>query len=77
MPKILQAQNIASVGSIQFVIDKTGAITAINVTCEVNYGELGMAETVDILPNLNVAQKMAAKTFYDRLKQILTEILIA
>ena len=76
MPKTIAAQNIASIGSIGFSTDQKGNLTHINASCEVNYGDFGRVETVDILPHLNLAQITAAQAFYSKLGQILTKVLI-
>ena len=71
MPKTFIAKNIASIQNIAFNIDDGGKVTAINVACEINFGEMGLSQAVDVWPSLTAAQKMAAQSFYDRLKAIL------
>ena len=71
MPKTFVAKNIANISNIAFSIDDAGKVTAINVACDVNFGEMGLSQTVDIWPSLTAAQKMDAQSFYDRLKAIL------
>ena len=76
MPKTFSAKNVANISNIAFSIDDAGKITAINVACEINFGEMGLSQTVDVWPSLTAAQKMAAQSFYYRLKAILKKQLI-
>ena len=76
MPKTLIAKNIANINSIRFEADETGNLTKIEVTYEVNYGTMGMTETIDLLPQLTTSQKAAAKAFYDNLKSKLKAIIL-
>ena len=71
MPKTFSAKNIANISNIAFSVDDAGKVTAINVACDVNFGEMGLSQTVDIWPGLTAAQKVAAQSFYKRLKTIL------
>ena len=71
MPKTFVAKNIANISNVAFSVDEAGKITAIAVTCEVNFGEMGLSQTVDVWSNLTAAQKTDAQSFYDRLKAIL------
>ena len=76
MPKTLIAKNIAGIQNIAFSIDDAGKVTAINVACEVNFGEMGLSQTVDIWPSLTFAQKTAAQGFHNGLKAVITKQLI-
>ena len=76
MPKTFVAKNVANISNIAFSIDDAGKVTAIKVACEINFGEMGLSQTVDVWPSLTAAQKMAAQSFYYRLKAILKEQLI-
>ena len=76
MPKTFNARNIANISNVAFNVDEAGKITAIGVTCEVNFGEMGLFQMVDIWSSLTAAQKMGAQSFYNRLKAILTKQLI-
>jgi len=76
MAKTLIAKNIANIGSIRFVADEAGNLTKIEVTCEVNYGTLGMTETIDLLPQLTTPQKKVAQNFYSNLKLKLEEVIL-
>ena len=71
MPKTFSAKNIASIQNIAFSIDDAGKVTAINVACDVNFGEMGLSQMVDVWSSLTAAQKMAAQSFYERVKAIL------
>jgi len=73
MPKTLIAKNIAGIQNIAFSIDDAGKVTAINVACDVNFGEMGLSLTVDIWPSLTLAQKTAAQGFHNALKAIITK----
>ena len=77
MAKTLVAKNIAGINNVVFSIGSVGKITAISVGCEVNFGEMGLSQTVDIWADLTVAQKIVAQNFYARLKAIVEETLIA
>ena len=76
MPKTLVAKNIAYINSVRFETNNAGNLIKIEVTCEVNYGTRGLAETIDILPQLTGAQKIAAKAFYDNLKAKLEKVIL-
>ena len=76
MPKTFVAKNIANISNVAFSVDEAGKITAIAVTCEVNFGEMGLSQTVDICPSLTAAQKTAAQDFHNALKAIITKQLI-
>jgi len=71
MPKTFSARNIAGISNVAFNVDEAGKITAIEVTCEVNFGEMGLFQMVDIWSSLTAAQKMGTQSFYNRLKAIL------
>jgi len=72
MAKQYTAQDIVSIGNVQFVTDN-GTITAIQVTAEVNYGTMGMTEHANIWPQLTSIQRDKAQQFYDRLLVILND----
>ena len=76
MPKTFIAKNIASIQNIAFSIDDAGKVTAIKVACEVNFGEMGLSQKVDIWPSLTLAQKIAAQGFHNGLKAVITKQLI-
>ena len=71
IPKTFSARNIANIFNVAFNVDEAGKITTIEVTCEVNFGEMGLSQMVDVWSSLTTAQKMAAQSFYNRLKAIL------
>ena len=76
MPKTFTAKNIANISSVRFEVDENGNLTKIEVACEVNYGTLGLVETVDLLPQLTSPQKATARTFYNNLKSRLEAIIL-
>ena len=76
MSKTFIAKNIANISNIAFNVDEAGKVTAINVACEINFGEMGLSQTVDIWPSLTLAQKTAAQGFHNALKAIITKQLI-
>ncbi len=76
MAKTLTAQNIANISNIRFGTDADGNLTKIEVSCEVNYGTMGINQMVDLLPELTATQKTAAKAFYDSLKTKLGKVLL-
>ena len=71
MSKTFIARNIANISNLAFNVDEADKITAIEVTCEVNFGGMGLSQMVDVWSSLTAAQKMAAQSFYARLKAIL------
>ena len=76
MQRTYTAKNITNINSVRFETNDAGKLTKIEVTCEVNYGTRGLAETIDILPQLTGAQKIAAKAFYDNLKAKLEKVIL-
>jgi len=75
MPKTFTAQNIHSIGAVNFVFDEAGELKELNVTCEVNYGTFGMTETVNVLPHLTSPDEVGkAKTLYEAIKRELERI---
>ena len=73
MPKTFIAKEIANISNVAFNVDGAGKITAIAVTCEVNFGEMGLSQTVDVWPGFTAAQKTAAQSFHNKLKAIITK----
>jgi len=74
MPKTLQAQSIANIGNVRFVVDGEGHLEELRVSCEVNYGQLGITEDVDIKPRLSSKEVRAAETLYQAIKKALENI---
>jgi hypothetical protein len=75
MAKTLTAKNIANIGEVRFSVDKNGNLTKLEVTCEVNYGIMGMTETLDILPHLTSPDEIGkAKALYKAIKRELERI---
>jgi len=78
MPRTLTAQNIVNIGAINFVFDEAGELSELNVTVEVNYGTLGLTETVNILPLLPAPRETnRAKALYEAIKRELEEYYLA
>jgi len=75
MPKQVTAQSIPSIDSFQFVFDAEGNIAQLNVTFEVNYGEFGVFETIDILPHLKSPDEVKqAEALYKAVRRELERI---
>lgn len=68
--------NIVDVGSAKFVVDENDKLVEVNVSCEVNYGNRGYFETIDIMSSLAPLQKQKAQDFYDTLKSQLNKIVL-
>ena len=75
MPKQFTAQKVVSVNPLQFVREGN-VLTAIIVTCEVNYGELGMTHQIDIWGDLTDAQKGRAQAVYNFIKDKAESIIL-
>ena len=52
-----------------FSVDDTGNITALVIRAEVNYGSMGMMESLDIWPMLNATQKARIQEAYNLVAQ--------
>ena len=76
MAKTLIAKNIANIDSVRFEVDGAGNLTKIEVSCEVDYGTMGLSETIDLLPELTAMQKITAKAFYNNLKTKLEKVIL-
>ena len=72
MVKTFTAQNVVSVNPLQFVF-REGNLTQILVNTEVNYGEMGMNHTFDILPHLTDNQKERALQTYEFIRGIIEQ----
>lgn len=66
MAKTLTAQNISSISSIEFQVE-SGVVTGLAIGAEVNYGELGLLQRLELWPSLTLAQRTAAQMFYNNL----------
>jgi len=64
MVKTYTAQNVVSVNPLHFET-KGDVVTGLIVSCEVNYGELGMTHQLDIWGDLTPAQREIAQNVYD------------
>lgn len=67
MPKTYTAQSITHINPIQ-VIRTEGVVTGLVVNCDVNYGELGMQQEVDIWEDLTPTQKTKVVSIYNFIK---------
>ena len=76
MAKTYTAQKVANIENIRFGIDASGNLTLIEVSCEVDYGTMGLYETIDLLPELTAMQKITAKAFYNNLKTKLEKVIL-
>jgi len=69
MPKTYTAQSILNIGPIFFLVED-GVLKELNVTVEVNYGELGLSETIDILPHLTTPDEVGkAEALYKAIER--------
>ena len=68
MAKSFTAKKIARINNIRPAVNKEGIMTAMEVSCEVNYGEFGRVQTVDILPLLGNADQANAQVMLNRTK---------
>ena len=75
MPKTLTAKNIAALTNLSF-LSEGGKLTGLQATCEVNYGERGQTETIDLWPLLNTGQKLIAEQVYQTIMGKLEDALI-
>jgi hypothetical protein len=64
MPKTLIARNVASISSVRFVA-KDGLLTSVPCQIEVNYGSMGLSDSVDVWTTMNAAQKAQLQNVYD------------
>lgn len=67
--KTYTAQSVGPNHDWDFVTDDQGAITALNIQGEVNYGEMGRTETINIWPALNQTQKDQLQVAYNQIAQ--------
>jgi len=69
MAKTYTAQKIMNIGPIFFLVED-GVLKELNVTVEVNYGELGLTETIDILPYLTTPDEVGkAEALYKAIER--------
>ena len=74
MAKTITVKNINNIGNINFALDDRGKLKELNVTCEINYGTFGMAETLNILPHLSSPEIGKAEALYKAIKRELEKI---
>ena len=66
MVKTYTAQSVGVNHDWDFSVDSDGKITAMVVRAEVNYGTMGMTESLDIWELLNSDQKAKMQFIYDK-----------
>jgi len=74
MAKTLEAKSIAGINNVAPVVDKNGKLEKLVISCDINYGDVGVSETVDILPHLD-AKKV--QEVYDAIANALAKIYLA
>jgi hypothetical protein len=75
MPKILTARNISNLTNLRFVT-KDGVLTSVVATVEVNYGERGMVESVDVLSLMSVLEQEKIAAVYARIVRLIEQELV-
>lgn len=75
MPKTLTAQNIRALNSIQFQV-KDNAVTAMVCQAEVNFGTLGINQTIDLWPLLTPGQQTKIQDVYNVITALLQRELV-
>ena len=76
MPKTFTAQSIGSISNVRFEVDANSNITKLLVSCEVNYGTMGLHEEIDILPQLTADQKVIAQQLYNAIKSAVSTAIL-
>ena len=75
MPKQFTAHSVQSANQVRFEI--TGnVVTGLIVTCDVNYGELGLTHQIDIWGDLPAAQRQKVQALYDLVKDKIESIIL-
>ncbi len=69
MAKTYTAQSVGKNHDWDFSVDEDGKITALTIKGEVNYGEMGKMESLDIWPALNATQKSRLQQAFDQAGQ--------
>ena len=69
MARTYTAQSVGKNHDWDFSVDEKGKITALVIRSEVNYGTVGMMESLDIWGVLNTTQKARIQTAYDLINQ--------
>ncbi len=70
MGKTYTAQSVSRNHDWDYTVDDNYNITALVIRAEVNYGEMGRVESLDVWPLLNPGEKTVAQQAYNRVKQI-------
>lgn len=75
MPKQYTAQSIETLNQVQFET-KGDIVTGLIVTCNVNYGEMGLTHQIDLWKDLPAAQRQKAQALYDAIKAKVENIIL-
>ena len=65
MGKTYKAQSLVSSLNMAIAVDGVGNVTAVKVSGEVNFGDMGREETLDIWPLITEAQKVHMQQIYE------------
>ena len=68
--KTYTAQSVSKNHDWDFSVDDDGNITKLVIKSEVNYGEMGMMEELDIWKLLNESQKSQMQSIYNKVAQV-------
>jgi len=75
MPKTFVAQNIVAINGLAFQT-KDDIVVGLIASCDVNYGELGLTQEIDLWSKLTKTQRNQAQSIYNAVKNKLEDILI-
>jgi len=75
MPKQFTAQRIHSLSNFIFEIEG-GNVIGLKIICEVNYGEIGLTELIDIWQDITPENRHIAQTLYELIKRKVEAIIL-
>jgi len=75
MPKTFTAQSVQSVNPLRWIW-KDGELAQLLVSCEVNYGTMGLNHEIDILPYLTPELQETAKHVYQFIRSKIEIIIL-
>jgi len=75
MPKILTARSVSNLNNLRFVT-AAGVITGVVATVEVNYGDRGMSESIDVLPLMTMLEQEKIASVYARIVRLIAHELV-
>jgi hypothetical protein len=75
MPKILTARSLSNLNNLRFVT-ADGLLTGVIATVEVNYGDRGMSESIDVLPLMTVFEQEKIASVYARIVRLIEHELV-